>query len=249
MGAAIEDLIEELELRSMDGLDVEVGGIWFAQVNPPESEAIGLAFAVFVLIAVLGSVVAMGATVGAALVTVGIGAAGIVVFSNLMTVPDFAPAIGIMIGLGVGIDYALFIITRYRDALGKGLASEQAMVVALDSAGRSVIFAGATVVVSLLGMLFHRDPVRERLRHRRCSHRGHCDGRLGHAAARARRLARRPDHHHPRPRHGRGSAVQRGACSVSGPASSRCSSAPCLSPSSCWWRGSSAGRGTRCAES
>ena len=108
----------------------------------------------FVLIAVLGSVVAMGATVCAALVTVGIGAAGIVVFSNLMTVPDFAPAIGIMIGLGVGIDYALFIITRYRDGLGKGLASEQAMIVALDSAGRSVIFAGATVVVSLLGMLF-----------------------------------------------------------------------------------------------
>ena len=154
MGAAIDDLIEELGLRSIDGLEVEVGGVWFAQVEPPESEAIGLAFATFVLIAVLGSVVAMGATVGAALVTVTIGAAGIVVFSNFMTVPDFALAIGLMIGLGVGIDYALFIITRYRDALSKGLASEQAMVVALDSAGRSVIFAGATVVVSLLGMLF-----------------------------------------------------------------------------------------------
>ena len=71
-----------------------------------------------------------------------------------MTVPDFAPAIGLMIGLGVGIDYALFIITRYRDALGEGHGREQALVVALDSAGRSVIFAGATVVVSLLGMLF-----------------------------------------------------------------------------------------------
>ena len=153
MGAAIEDLIEERELRSIAGLDVEVGGVWFAQVEPPESEAIGLAFAVFVLIAVLGSVVAMGATVGAALVTVGIGAAGIVALSNFMEVPDFAFAIGLMIGLGVGIDYALFIITRYRDALGEGLASEQALVVALDSAGRSVIFAGATVVVSLLGML------------------------------------------------------------------------------------------------
>ena len=135
MGAAIEDLIEDRGLRSMEGLEVEVGGIWFAQVSPPESEAIGLAFAVFVLIAVLGSVVAMGATVGVALITVGIGAAGIVVFSNFMTVPDFAPAIGVMIGLGVGIDYALFIITRYRNALSEGLASEQAMVVALDSAG------------------------------------------------------------------------------------------------------------------
>ena len=154
MGRTIEDLIEELELNSIEGLDVEVGGIWFAELRPPESEAIGLAFAIFVLIAVLGSVVAMGATVAAALVTVGIGAAAIIAFSNFMTVPDFAPAIGLMIGLGVGIDYALFIITRYRDALSEGHGREHALVVALDSAGRSVIFAGATVVVSLLGMLF-----------------------------------------------------------------------------------------------
>ena len=154
MGRTIEDLIEELELSSIEGLEVEVGGIWFAELRPPESEAIGLAFAVFVLIAVLGSVVAMGATVAAALVTVGVGAAGIMVLSNIMTVPDFAPAIGLMIGLGVGIDYALFIITRYRDALREGHGREQALAVALDSAGRSVVFAGATVVVSLLGMLF-----------------------------------------------------------------------------------------------
>ena len=154
MGRTIEGLIEELDLRSIEGLDVEVGGIWFAELRPPESEAIGLAFAIFVLIAVLGSVVAMGATVAAALVTVGIGAAAIVAFSNFMTVPDFAPALGLMIGLGVGIDYALFIITRYRHALNEGRGREQALVLALDSAGRSVIFAGATVVVSLLGMLF-----------------------------------------------------------------------------------------------
>ncbi|MDE0517863.1 MAG: MMPL family transporter [Acidimicrobiaceae bacterium] len=154
MGRTIEGLIEDLDLNSIEGLEVEVGGIWFAELRPPESEAIGLAFAVFVLIAVLGSVMAMGATVAAALVTVGIGATSIIVFSNFMTVPDFAPAIGLMIGLGVGIDYALFIITRYRDALGEGHGREQALVVALDSAGRSVIFAGATVVVSLLGMLF-----------------------------------------------------------------------------------------------
>ncbi len=154
MGRTIEGLIDELELRSIAGLEVEVGGVWFAELRPPESEAIGLAFAIFVLIAVLGSVVAMGATVAAALVTVGIGASAIIAFSNFMTVPDFAPAIGLMIGLGVGIDYALFIITRYRDALNEGHGREQALVLALDSAGRSVIFAGATVVVSLLGMLF-----------------------------------------------------------------------------------------------
>ena len=153
MGVRIDELIEELELRSIEGLDVEVGGVWFAELKPPESEAIGLAFAVLVLIAVLGSVVAMGATVTAALITVMIGAAGIVVLSNFLPVPDFAPAIGLMLGLGVGIDYALFIITRYRDALDDGHGSERAMVVALDSAGRAVVFAGATVVVSLLGML------------------------------------------------------------------------------------------------
>ncbi len=154
VGAEIDVLIEEFGLRSIEGLEIEVGGIWFAELRPPESEFIGLAFAMFVLIAVLGSVVAMGAAVGAALLTVGIGAAAIALFSNLMTVPDFAPVIGLMIGLGVGIDYALFIITRYRGALGEGRPAEQALVVALDSAGRSVIFAGATVVVSLLGMLF-----------------------------------------------------------------------------------------------
>ncbi len=153
VGAEIEDLIEELDLRSMEGLDVEVGGVWFAELQPPESEAIGLAFAIFVLIAVLGSVVAMGATIGAALITVGIGTAGIVVLSNIITVPDFAPAIGLMIGLGVGIDYALFIITRYRDALSSGHGPEQALATALNSSGRSAVFAGATTVASLLVML------------------------------------------------------------------------------------------------
>ncbi len=152
-GAQIGRLIEELQLRSIEGLDVKVGGIWFAELPPPESEAIGLAFAVFVLIAVLGSVLAMGATVAVALVTVAVGASGIVLFSNALTVPDFAPAIGLMIGLGVGIDYALFIVTRYRDARSEGLLAEEALVAALDSAGRSVVFAGATVVVSLLGMV------------------------------------------------------------------------------------------------
>ena len=70
-----------------------------------------------------------------------------------MSVPDFATTIGLMIGLGVGIDYALFIVTRYREALREGFDPESATIVALDTAGRSVIFAGATVVVSLLGLL------------------------------------------------------------------------------------------------
>ena len=67
--------------------------------------------------------------------------------------PDFAPFLGIMIGLGVGIDYALFIVTRYRENLHHGHTSEEATSIAIDTAGRAVAFAGVTVVVSFLGML------------------------------------------------------------------------------------------------
>ncbi|MCY3645217.1 MAG: MMPL family transporter [Acidimicrobiaceae bacterium] len=153
IGIEIGRLIDEVGLRSMDGVQVEVGGAWLSDREPPESETIGLAFAVFVLILAVGSVVAMGMTVGTALIGVGVGAAGVVLLSNVATVPEFAPTIGIMIGIGVGIDYALFIITRYREWVHGGLSAEEATAAALDSAGRAVIFAGATVVVSLLGLL------------------------------------------------------------------------------------------------
>lgn len=153
VGDEISDLIEERGLNDIAGLQVEVGGIALAPVEAPESEAVGLAVAVLVLIVVLGSVVAMVATVGAATITVLIGVSAIVVLSNGFTVPEVAPIIGLMVGLGVGIDYGLFILTRYREALDGGLAAERALAVALDSAGRSVIFAGVTVVISLLGMM------------------------------------------------------------------------------------------------
>ena len=153
IGHEIGRHINEVGLRSMDGVQVEVGGAWLSDREPPESEAIGLAFAVFVLIMAVGSVVAMGMTVGTALIGVGVGAAGVVMLSNVATVPEFAPTIGIMIGIGVGIDYALFIITRYREWTNHGLSAEEATAASLDSAGRAVIFAGATVVVSLLGLL------------------------------------------------------------------------------------------------
>ena len=152
IGLEIDRLISASGLRA-DGVQVEIGGSWLAGRAPPESEAIGLAFAVLVLILAVGSVVAMGMTVGTALVGVGAGAAGVIILSNVVTVPEFAPTLGIMIGIGVGIDYALFIITRYREWVGRGLTPEEATAAALDSAGRSVIFAGATVVVSLLGLL------------------------------------------------------------------------------------------------
>ena len=71
----------------------------------------------------------------------------------MLSIPDFATTVAVMLGLGVGIDYALFIVTRYRENLHKGASVEDAAVVAMDTAGRAVAFAGTTVVISLLGMV------------------------------------------------------------------------------------------------
>jgi RND superfamily putative drug exporter len=135
------------------GLQVEIGGAAFAEFAEPSSEVLGLAFAIVILILAFGSVLAMGLPVGVALAGIGVGTVLIGLFSNVFTLPDFATVLGIMIGLGVGIDYALFIVTRYREGLHKGLSIEQSVTTALDTAGRAVTFAGTTVVISLMGML------------------------------------------------------------------------------------------------
>ena len=95
----------------------------------------------------------MGLPVGVALFGIGLGGAFVILASHLMEVPDFAPFVGLMIGLGVGIDYALLIVTRYREQLHAGHDVRESIGIAMDTAGRSVVFAGATVVISLLGML------------------------------------------------------------------------------------------------
>jgi RND superfamily putative drug exporter len=138
---------------TISGLQVELGGSVFAEFEPPNSELIGLAFAVVVLILAFGSVLAMGLPIGVAIAGVGTGAGLITLTSHVTTVPEFATTIGAMIGLGVGIDYALFIVTRYREGLHRGMEPERAAGVAMDTAGRAVLFAGMTVVISLLGML------------------------------------------------------------------------------------------------
>ena len=148
IGVEIGDMLP----TNVDGLQIEVGGQALGAFEPPESELIGIAFAIVVLILAFGSVLAMGLPIGVALFGVGIGAGIITLLSNVMAVPDFAVTLGAMIGLGVGIDYALFIVTRYREGLKTGQTPEEATVTALDTAGRAVVFAGFTVVISLLGM-------------------------------------------------------------------------------------------------
>jgi putative drug exporter of the RND superfamily len=148
----IGDLIAE-HAPELGGLQVLAGGQYLATIDPPKAELIGLAFAVLVLILALGSVLAMGLPIAVAVGGVGAGIASITLLSHVVTMPEDTIFLGMMIGLGVGIDYALFIVSRYREAVHAGGTARRATIVAMDTAGRAVIFAGATVVVSMLGLL------------------------------------------------------------------------------------------------
>ena len=148
LGEAISDAAPTIE-----GLEVLPGGTALAVFEPPATEFIGLAFAIVVLILAFGSVLAMGLPIAVALGGVGAGMGLIVILSNIVNIPDFTTFLGIMIGLGVGIDYALFIVTRYREGIHAGRSPREATITAMDTAGRAVVFAGVTVVVSLLGLL------------------------------------------------------------------------------------------------
>jgi len=152
LGRELADRAEQLE-SEVPGLRVEIGGEVLAGFEPPASELIGLAFAVLVLIVSFGSVLAMGLPIAVALAGVGAGLILTNLLSNVLTMPEFALQVGAMIGLGVGIDYALFIVTRYREQLHRGDHPEVGTMAAVDTAGRAVVFAGLTVVVSLLGLL------------------------------------------------------------------------------------------------
>jgi RND superfamily putative drug exporter len=143
----------EKDAPKLDGLRVERGGFIFAEFVEPSTEVIGLAFAIVILIVAFGSVLAMGLPVGLALFGIGIGTAIISLLSNVLAIPDFATFLGIMIGLGVGIDYALLIVTRFREQVHAGHTSQESVMIAMDTAGRSVLFAGTTVVISLLGLM------------------------------------------------------------------------------------------------
>jgi RND superfamily putative drug exporter len=133
--------------------DVAFASPWFDQQQMPSSEGLGLLAAIVVLLVAFGSVVAMGLPIVTALLGIGIGVSLISVLTRFMNTPEFTPQVATMIGLGVGIDYALFIVSRYRDALARLRPPEDAVVEAIATAGRAVLFAGCTVMISVLGML------------------------------------------------------------------------------------------------
>jgi RND superfamily putative drug exporter len=122
----------------------------FGGIGP--AELIGILAAIVILLVAFGSLLAMGLPILVALFGIGIGLGFVELLSHVIATPDFATQLASMIGIGVGIDYALFIVTRYRQGLDEGFAPEHAVVRAIDTAGRAVVFAGCTVVISLLGL-------------------------------------------------------------------------------------------------
>ncbi|MEV5751392.1 MMPL family transporter [Actinoallomurus sp. NPDC052308] len=149
-------MIADVRKASGDGLTLALGGSAVINAETPgggPTEGIGLLAAVIVLLIAFGSLLAMGLPIVTAIFGIGTGLAGISLLGHLLPAPGFTPIVAGLIGLGVGIDYALFIVTRYREALAEeGADPEHATVVAIATAGRSVLFAGTTVVVALMGL-------------------------------------------------------------------------------------------------
>ncbi|MEU6101463.1 MMPL family transporter [Streptomyces flaveolus] len=152
-------VVDTARAAETDGLQVELGGSAVALTESSGghlAEAIGVAVAAVVLFLAFGSLAASLLPIATALVSVGTAYAGITLLGHAMTVADFAPMLGTLIGLGVGIDYALFIVTRHRRGLKRGLSVTEAATSAVATTGRAVVFAGATVCIALLGMLILR---------------------------------------------------------------------------------------------
>ena len=138
-------------------LNIQFDGNAFGQLDSNGAsspyEAFGLIATAVVLVLAFGSFFAMLLPLGVALFALGIALAGGILLSHVLAIAQFAPILGSLIGLGVGIDYALFIVTRSRQELKRGQSVEDAVTTALNTSGRAVLFAGSTVCIALLGML------------------------------------------------------------------------------------------------
>ncbi|WP_166787151.1 MMPL family transporter [Cryobacterium sp. TMT2-23] len=135
------------------GVQVEFGGpAAQAESGPSGSEVYGLLAAALVLLLVFGSLFAMLVTLVSALMALGVGIASISIIASTVTIGTSGPIVAAMIGLGVGIDYALLIVTRHRDGMSQGLVPNASIEAAMTTAGRSVLVAGATVIIAILSL-------------------------------------------------------------------------------------------------
>ncbi|MEA2334880.1 MAG: putative drug exporter of the superfamily [Solirubrobacteraceae bacterium] len=157
---AAQRVVDVARAADRTGLQVELGGQAIEETQQAGfgiSTAVGLLAAIIVLLLTFGSLVAMGLPIFTALFGLGTGLGAIALFTHVVNTPNFSSELAAMIGLGVGIDYALFILTRFREAYATpgptfGNARES-VIQSMDTAGRAVLFAGCTVVIALLGMM------------------------------------------------------------------------------------------------
>lgn len=157
--AEAQKVVDTAKAAETDGLQVELGGRAIGMTESSgghTAEVVGVVVAAVVLFLAFGSLAASLLPIATALVSVGTAYAGTELLGHAMTVADFAPMLGMLIGLGVGIDYALFIVTRHRRGLKRGLSVTESATNAVATTGRAVVFAGATVCIALLGMLILR---------------------------------------------------------------------------------------------
>jgi putative drug exporter of the RND superfamily len=158
--SAPERVVAVAQAAAKPGLDVQLGGQAIEATKKPGfgiSTAVGLLAAIVILLLTFGSLIAMGLPIVTALLGLGTGLGVIALFTHVVDTPNFSSELAAMIGLGVGIDYALFILTRFREAYATPGPTFQdvheSVVQAIDTAGRAVLFAGSTVVIALLGMM------------------------------------------------------------------------------------------------
>ncbi|GAB2878961.1 MMPL family transporter [Streptomyces mayteni] len=154
--ADTEAVLDTARTAQGDGLQVELGGDAARELTEESggaAEGMGIMAALVILVFLFGTVIAAGLPVITAVFAVGSAVGLVVLASHAFTIADYTPYVMLLVGLGVGIDYALLIFARYRTELIAGVTPERAAATALDAAGRTVFFAGCTVVVALLGMM------------------------------------------------------------------------------------------------
>lgn len=158
----VTPLLDTVKHASGDGVTFALGGDAVLSAETPPggpTEGVGVLAAMIVILISFGSLLAMGLPLLTALLGIGTGLACIELLGHLLPAPSFSPIIAALIGLGVGVDYALFIVTRYREALHDGADPEHATGTAIGTAGRAVLFAGCTVVIALTGLFVMQQPL------------------------------------------------------------------------------------------
>ncbi|WP_375501294.1 MMPL family transporter [uncultured Jatrophihabitans sp.] len=154
--AHIQQVVDLGSALRSDRLQVEFGGAAISQLDKPStssSEAIGIVAAAIVMLFAFASLLAAAIPLIAAVLALGSAIFSIDLLTHVMSIGTIAPIIAALVGLGVGIDYALFIVTRHRNGIRAGMTPEESAVQAMDTSGRAVLFAGGTVVIAMLGLL------------------------------------------------------------------------------------------------